>query len=74
MKRFTTLFNARLDDPLAEEMDRLWTQAFDELKAGGLDPMKLALKIQGLNPTSAAASARTRGDALLALWNQLHPN
>lgn len=73
-KGFFADYNARLDAPLTQEASRLWLEAFEQLKQDGMDPKKLAEKIQGLDQESALTTGRTRGDALLAMWNQLHPN
>lgn len=73
-KGFFADYNARLDARLTQKVSRLWLEAFEQLKQGGMDPMKLAEQIQGLDQESALAAGRTRGDALLAMWNQLHPN
>ncbi len=73
-KGFFASYDARLDEPLSPEVKKLWEQASADLKAGKLDVRSLAAKValaeKTQSPEKTAAGGKSRGDFLLALWNE----
>ena len=64
-------YNARLDEPLTEDVRAAWGKGLTAMREGTLKPMEL---IQVVREAEAAASKpmeRTRGEALLGMWKSL---
>ncbi len=71
-KGFFASYDARLDEPLTQSVNKIWLKAWDEFKIGGfIDPMRLAKLVHQAENKDSNKIALTRGEALLRLWRQL---
>ena len=70
-KGFFNNYNARLDEPLTEALQKVWREGFDRLKTGTLDPGELAARVHNAESTKSLAVNRTRGEVILEMWNEL---
>jgi hypothetical protein len=70
-KGFIASYDAKLDAPLTQKMSRVWLEAFEQLQLGEFDPMELAAKVQAADEEGGSTIDRTRGEALLEMWNHL---
>jgi hypothetical protein len=70
-KGFFADYDARLNEPLTEDVRAIWQQGFDQLKQDTLDPGKLALAVHAAEAKKSPATTTRRGDFLLELWNHL---
>jgi hypothetical protein len=52
-------------------MNSVWLEAFKELQISEFDPMELAAKVQAADEEGGSTIDRTRGEALLEMWNHL---
>ncbi len=71
-KGFFAGYDAKLGEALTEALKNTWLNGFAELQAGTLDPMRLARTVHKSESASSPATAQTRGDFLLQLWQKLN--
>jgi hypothetical protein len=70
-KGFIASYDAKLGAPLTQKMNSVWLEAFKELQISEFDPMELAAKVQAADEEGGSTIDRTRGEALLEMWNHL---
>lgn len=61
-------YNARLDEPLTESVNRIWGDGLSALREGSLDAMAFAQKVKQAEAADSPKLKRTRGDAMLSMW------
>lgn len=70
-KGFFADYNARLNEPLMEDVRDTWLHGFEQLKRGVLDPGKLALAVHGAEAKESSLAGETRGAFLFAIWKDI---
>ena len=63
-------YNARLDEPVTKAVAEEWTDGLAQLKAGTLDPRRLAARVQQAESADSPPTDRKRGDVLREMWEQ----
>jgi len=71
-KGFFTDYDARLNEPLSEDVRAIWQRGFAQLKQGALHPIKLALAVHAAEAKNSSHTSQRRGDYLLQLWKELN--
>ena len=70
-KGFFPSYNARLNEPLTEAVQRIWQQALTVLKQNRLDPMALAKQVHQAEATNSPKLKRTRGETMRSMWRAI---
>lgn len=70
-KGFFSDYDARLKEPLTEDVRAIWQQGFAQLKQGALNSGKLSLAVHAAEAKNSPRTSQQRGDFLLQLWNEL---
>ena len=70
-KGFFSGYDAKLDQPLTEELQRVWKEGLAALRAGRLDAMALARKVRQAQATDSPRLKQTRGAAMLSMWRAI---
>lgn len=69
-KGFFASYDAKLDVPLTEAVRMVWQNAYQQLQAGTLDPVKTAEAVQKASSENARNEKELRGAFLIRLWQQ----
>lgn len=71
-KGFFANYDARLDEPLSEALERLWREGDEQLQAGKFDPAAFAARVAQAERIDfeSATKPQTRGEFLEALWSR----
>ncbi|MFM7290044.1 MAG: FAD-dependent oxidoreductase, partial [Planctomycetia bacterium] len=70
-KGFFADYDARLDKPLATATQAVWERGLAALRSGTLDPADLVKQVHEAESKDSPPTSRTRGEALLAMWQSL---
>jgi len=70
-KGFFADYDARLDEPLTEAVRAAWGRGLTALREDTLNPMEFLRDVRGAEEADSKAIDRTRGEALLGMWNSL---
>jgi hypothetical protein len=70
-KGFFASYDAKLDAPLETAMLAVWERGLAALRAGTLDPADLVKQVHQAEAKDSPPTTRTRGAALLAMWQSL---
>ena len=70
-KGFFADYNARLDEPLTEDVRAAWGRGLNALRDGTLKPMEFIKGVREAELSISTPMERTRGEALLVMWNEL---
>jgi hypothetical protein len=70
-KGFFADYDARLDAPQKAATQAVWEQGFAALLSGALDPADLVKQVHRAESENSPPTGRTRGAALLAMWESL---
>ena len=70
-KGFFPTYNARLNEPLTEAVQRTWQQGLTALKENRLDPIALAKQALQAEAINSPKLKRTRSEALLNMWRAI---
>jgi len=69
-KGFFPSYNARLDEPLTEAVQRIWEEGLAALRKGRLDPMTLSRKVRQTEATESPKLKQTRSQAMQSMWRE----
>ncbi len=72
-KGFFASYDARLDAPLTEAVQKAWDAAVPKLESRSLDPGQLAIDVQTAEGQNSADTAHTRGAYVTSLWKRIQP-
>lgn len=64
-------YDAKLDGPLTEAVQRIWEEGLTTLKENRLDPTSLAKQVYQAETTNSPKLKRTRGEAIQSMWRTL---
>lgn len=64
-------YDARLDEPLKENIRHIWGQGLLALRRGSLDPTEFARRVHQSEAEDSRPLERTRGQAMLGMWKAL---
>uniref|UniRef100_UPI0037841F47 FAD-dependent oxidoreductase n=1 Tax=Prosthecobacter sp. TaxID=1965333 RepID=UPI0037841F47 len=67
-KGFFADYNARLDEPLTENVRNAWGKGLTAMREGTLKPMELVKAVREAETAQSKKLERTRGEALLSMW------
>ncbi|MBG86283.1 MAG: hypothetical protein CMO80_05210 [Verrucomicrobiales bacterium] len=70
-KGFFSSYDARLNEPLTEEMQRVWNEGMSALRNGHFDAMAFARNVRQAEATDSSDLKQTRGQALLSIWRRI---
>jgi hypothetical protein len=70
-KGFFANYDAKLDAPLETATQAVWERGLAALRAGTLDPADLVKQVHQAEANDSPPTTRTRGAALLAMWQSL---
>jgi hypothetical protein len=70
-KGFFADYDARLDAPLETATQAVWERGLSALRSGTLDPADLVKQVHEAEAKDSPQTTRTRGAALLAMWESL---
>jgi len=69
-KGFFPSYDARLNEPLTEAVQRIWEEGLAALHKGRLDPMTLSRKVRQVEATDSRKLKQTRSQALQSMWRE----
>ena len=70
-KGFFADYNARLDEPLTEDVRAVWARGLNGVRDGTLKSMEFIKDVREAELANSRPTKRTRGEALLGMWNEL---
>ncbi|MCL4203299.1 MAG: FAD-dependent oxidoreductase [Pirellulaceae bacterium] len=68
---FFSDYNARLDEPLPDDMRAIWQEAFRKLQHQTLEPAKVVAAIQAAAGNERTSIGELCGETLLSFWNEI---
>jgi hypothetical protein len=68
---FFSSYNARVNEPLTEAVQRIWQEGVTALKENRLDPFALAKQVHQVETIDSPKLKRTRGEAMQSMWQAL---
>jgi hypothetical protein len=71
-KGFSANYDARLDEPLKQRVSRVWLKAWEAIDLMKDHHINVAKLVHHAEQQDSNELGRTRGDALLSMWNQLN--